>query len=171
MATGRNEGCPKCQEESEAYLFKPQDSPAPSCDTAKVEIRVNPANFKSGGIKLVYDSDCADVTNWERNEKDFPFGTWDSDTPGEEWITFTAKEKFLTGDYLIGTLTIHCVCEGECTTALDFVKEDATGSALFDKWGNEVPVTWTGRAFRCITELEAGFSAGKTEVKVCEDIA
>jgi len=123
--------------------FVPQESRAAFCNTAEVEIWVNATNFQGGQIKFTYDSTCADVTNWERNTEDFPYGTWESDTPGEEWITFSA-EGLLTGEYLIGILTIHCASEGECTTALDFVDP----SALKDNWGNEIPATWTDGTFR-----------------------
>jgi len=131
---------------NEVYLV-PQDSSAPFCETEDVEIRVNATNFMGGQIKLIYGPTCADVTNWVRNTADFPLGTWESDTSGEEWITFAAIDP-LSGDYLIGTLAIHCVCEGECTTALDFIEDPATGCALFDSSGSEIPATWTDGTFQ-----------------------
>jgi hypothetical protein len=132
---------------NEVYLV-PQHSSAPFCETADVEIRVNAENFQAGQIKLIYESTCADVTNWVGNTADFPIGTWDSGTSGEEWITFTAMAP-LSGDCWIGTLTIHCVSEEECTTALDFIEDPATGSALFDDLGSEIPATWTDGTFQC----------------------
>ena len=126
---------------NEVYLV-PQNTSTPFCETADVEIRVNATGFMGGQVKLIYESTCANVTNWVRNTADFPIGTWESGTPGEEWITFTALGS-LTGDYLIGTLTVHCVCDGDCTTALDFIEDPATGSALFDDSGSEIPATWT----------------------------
>ncbi|MBC8445900.1 MAG: S8 family serine peptidase [Chloroflexi bacterium] len=128
--------------------FEPQHSSASFCHTTEVEIRVDAADFQGGQIKLTYNSACADVTNWERNRDDFAYGTWESGTPGEEWITFSAEE-LLTGEYLIGTLTIHGVSEEECTTALDFVAP----SALKDNLGNEVPATWTDGTFECIVGM------------------
>jgi hypothetical protein len=130
---------------NKVYLV-PQHSSAPFNETADVEIRVNRTDFMGGQIKLIYESTCADVTNWVRNTADFPLGTWESGTPGEEWITFTAMDH-LSGDYLIGTLTIHCVSEGECTTALEFVEDPATGSALFNEVGSEIPTTWEDGTF------------------------
>ena len=50
----------------------------------------------------------------------------------------------MSGEYLIGTLTIHCVSEEECTTALDPVEP----SALKANLGNEVSATWTDGVFR-----------------------
>ncbi|MGA9347654.1 MAG: invasin domain 3-containing protein, partial [Anaerolineae bacterium] len=101
-----------------------------------------------GQIKLAYNSTCADVTDWVANTTHFPLATWDSATPGEEWITFSALE-LVTGDYLIGTLTIHCVSEDGCTTDLDFFEDGARTSKLFDDWGNEIPATWQDGTFEC----------------------
>jgi hypothetical protein len=132
------------------YLH-PQDSIAPYCTTREVEILVNATDFQAGQIKLVYNPACADVTDWELNKGVFPLGTWNSDTPGEEWITFTALGP-LEGNYLIGTLTIHCVFESDegCATALDFVEDGTTGSALFDDTGSEMPATWEDGTFKCV---------------------
>jgi len=130
------------------YLV-PQAGGAPFREIADVEIRVNTEDFMGGQIKIAYDSICANVTNWARNTAIFPLGTWESGTPGEEWITFTAMEALIGGDYLIGTLTIRCVSEGDCTTALEFVEDVATGSALFDDNGSQVPTTWRDGTFQC----------------------
>ena len=132
---------------AQVYLV-PQDSGRPFCETVPVEIRVNATGFQAGQIKLIYNPGCADVTNWEPNLDDFPLGGWESDTPGEEWITFTALQA-LSGDYLIGTLTIHCISEEACLTALDFIEDPATGSALFDSLGSVIPATWTDGTFQC----------------------
>ncbi|MBL7183448.1 MAG: hypothetical protein ISS50_03245 [Anaerolineae bacterium] len=123
--------------------FVPQESSAPFGGTTEVEVWVDATGLQGGQMKFTYDSTCADVTNWERNGDDFLYGGWESDTAGEEWILFAA-EGLLTGEYLIGTLIIHCVSEEECTTALDFVEP----SALKDNLGNEVPATWTDGTFR-----------------------
>jgi len=126
----------------------PQHSSALFCNTADVEIWVNATGFQGGQIKLTYNSTCAEVTNWVPNSAGFPLATWDSDNPGEEWITFSALGS-KTGDYLIGTLTIHCVSEEECTTDLDFIEGGPTTSKLFDGWGNEIPVAWADGTFGC----------------------
>jgi Mg-chelatase subunit ChlD len=125
----------------------PHDSSAPFCNTTEVQVWVDATNFKAGQIKLTYDSTCADVTNWVANSADFPLATWESGTPAEEWITFSAPAA-KTGSYLIGTLTIHCVSEEECTTALDFVEGGAMPSKLFDDWGKEITATWTDGTLR-----------------------
>ena len=133
--------------QNEVYLV-PQDSSALFGETTDVEIWVNATNFQGGQIKLTYGSTCADVTNWVANTADFPLGTWNSGTPGEEWITFTALAS-KTGDYLIGTLTIHCVSGEECTAALDFVEDGPKTSKLFDNQGGEIPATWGDGTFEC----------------------
>ncbi|MGC9335930.1 MAG: hypothetical protein ACP5JJ_17425, partial [Anaerolineae bacterium] len=129
--------------DNDIYL-EPQDSSALHCTTTEVEVWVNAADFQGGQMKLRYDADCADVTDWQRNKDDFRYGTWDSDTPGEEWILFSA-EGLLSGNYLIGTLTVHCVSEEACTTAFEFVEP----SALKDSLGNEVPANWEDGTFGC----------------------
>ena len=133
--------------DNQGYL-DPQHSSASFCNTTDVEIWVSATGFKSGQIKLAYNSTCADVTDWVANTADFPLATWDSATTGEEWITFSALE-LMTGDYLIGTLTIHCVSEEGCTTDLDFVEDGPMTTKLFDDWGSEIPVTWEDGTFEC----------------------
>jgi hypothetical protein len=135
--------------QNEVYL-DPQDSSAPFGETTDVDIRVNATNFQSGQIKLTYSSTCADVTNWVVNTADFPNWIWNSNTPGEEWIVFVAPAfQSKTGDYLIGTLTIHCVAGEECATALDFVEDGPKTSKLFDNEGSEIPATWEDGTFAC----------------------
>jgi hypothetical protein len=126
--------------ENEVHLV-PQDSSTPFGETTVVEIRVDGTDFQGGQIKLQYDPDCADVTKWERNEDDFGHGTWEHN-PGGEWIIFFSDE-LLTGDYLVGTFTIHCESEGGCATALDFVAP----TKLIDDWGNEILATWEDGTF------------------------
>jgi hypothetical protein len=127
--------------------FLPQDSTAPLSGTTEVQIHVDATNFKSGQVKFTYDATCADVTGWERNTSDFPMGTWESGTSGEEWITFSAQDA-ITGAYSIGTLTIRCISEEACTTALDFVEDGPMTSKLFDDWGSEISTAWQDGRFR-----------------------
>ena len=124
----------------------PQESSAPFGETADVGIQVNATNFKTGQIKLAYDEECANVEGWEPNLDDFLEVTWDSDTPGEEWITFSATDP-MTGTYQIGALTIHGIYEEGCITILDFVEHEPMPSQLFDDWGSEIPATWTDGTF------------------------
>ena len=132
----------------EVYLM-PQDSSASFCNTVDVEVWVNATNLGGGQINLTYDSTCANVTNFARNTANFPLGFW-THSVGDEWIGFTAGDP-LTGEYLIGTLTIHCVCEGECSTTLDFVDPP---SKLVDPSGGKITgVTWIDGTFECITGI------------------
>jgi hypothetical protein len=131
----------------------PKDSSAPFGETADVEIQVNATDLKSGQIKLTYNSTCADVTNWVQNTATFPLAEWDSTTPGQEWITFSATEP-MTGTYRIGTLAIHGVYEEGCATILDFVEEEPNPSKLFDDWGREIPATWTDGTFQSVKMYE-----------------
>jgi hypothetical protein len=132
--------------ETASIGFAPLHSSAPFSQTVRTEIHVNAARFKAGQIGFTYDPACADVVEWTRNSADFPMGTWDSDTIGEEWLTFSANEA-LTGTYSIGSLVLHCVSEEACTTALVFLKEGTRASKLFDDWGSEISATWTDGAF------------------------
>ncbi|MEA1944887.1 MAG: dockerin type I domain-containing protein [Euryarchaeota archaeon] len=131
-----------------AVYLNPQHSGARYSRTAEVEIWVNATNFQSGQINLTYAPTCTDVTNCVLNTATFPISGWESSVDGREWITFMALSS-LTGEYLIGTLTVHCVCEDECTTALDFVDP----SALFDSSGGEISASWIDGTFECITGI------------------
>jgi hypothetical protein len=132
--------------------LEPQHSNASFCTTTDVEIWIDAVEFKAGQIRLAYDADCAEVTDWAPNEADFPLAGWNSDTAGEEWITFSAVEN-KTGTYRVGTLTIHCRSEADCSTPLDFVQEGDMPTKLFDEWGSEIPVTWEDGTFECLTGL------------------
>jgi len=124
--------------------FTPSNISAGYGHTTQVEIRVNATNFQGGQIKITYNSSCANVTNWELNTASFPIGEWDSSVPGQEWITFADTGPF-TGDYKIGSLTVRCICDCECTTPLDFI----TPSALFDPEGDEILANWVDGSFEC----------------------
>ena len=98
--------------QNEVYLV-PMQSNATYCNTAEVEIWANATGFQGGQINLIYNSSCANVTGWERNTTNFLIGGW-SHYNGREWITFATMDPqpvLLTGNYIIGTLTIHCVNE------------------------------------------------------------
>ncbi len=93
--------------QNEVYLV-PQDSNATYGNTVDVKIWVNATEFQGGQINLTYNSACADITNWVRNTTNFLLGTWDH-YEGREWITFSTWEPQpanLTGEYMVGTLTI-----------------------------------------------------------------
>jgi hypothetical protein len=125
----------------------PQSSSASYGGEEEVQIWVDATGFRSGQINLTYDPTCVNVTNWAMNTATFQGGAWTHST-GEEWITFLSLSP-LSGEYMIGTLTIQCVCDDGCSTTLDFVEP----SALFDLSGSEIAgVTWTNGTFECVTE-------------------
>ena len=134
--------------QNEVYLV-PMQSNATYCNTAEVEIWANATGFQGGQINLTYDSSCANVTGWERNTTNFLIGGW-SHYNGREWITFATMDPqpvLLTGNYIIGTLTIHCVNEsGEGReTPLTFIEP----SKLLNDRGNQVSANWANGTFRC----------------------
>ena len=131
---------------AQEVYFVPQESKASYCNTAEVEIWVNAEELKSGQINMTYDPSCANVTKYVWNATNFPMSGW-SHFEGREWITFMTLMPSLSGNYQIGTLTIHCVnpsLEG-CTTPLEFID----GSKLFDPYGAEIAATWTDGTFKC----------------------
>ena len=138
-----DEGCVVAPENT--VYFKPQNSSTSYCNTTEVEIWVNATDeFQSGQINMTYDPACADVVGICMNTAIFPISSLDSSVDGREWITFMALSP-LTGEYRIGKVTIHCNCEDECTTALDFVDP----SVLTNSSGVEVPADWIDGAFEC----------------------
>ena len=142
------------QEYTVRIYLKPRSSSAYYCRNATVEIWVSSTEkFQSGQIRLVYDDSCADVVDWERNTATFPHGSWDSSTPGEEWITFSRSDE-ISGTYKVGTLKIHCENAGGCITILDIVeKEEASPeeryTALFDGDMKEIPTDGEDGDFTC----------------------
>ncbi len=146
-STAQVETLPVLTAQSDVTLV-PVASTAPYGATAQVQIRVNGSNFKAGQIMLAYLPSCADVVDWVGNNTDFPLTSTDSTTAGQEWITFSAMSA-LTGDYLIGTLTIRCESQASCSTALDFVESGTQPCKLFDDWGAEIAATWHDGTFSC----------------------
>ena len=146
--------------ESEVYC-NPQDVSARFCEEVKVEIWINATEtgFQGGQINLTYNPTCANVTDWERNTTNFLMGGW-SHYDGREWITFSTmspQPPLLTGKYMVGTLTIHCVngTGGGCKTPLAF----AEPSRLSDDRGKSVAVTWNNGTFTCKGILDTGAGA------------
>jgi hypothetical protein len=134
--------------QNEVHLV-PMQSSATYGNTVDVELWVNATEIQGGQISLTYDSSCANVTGWNRNTTNFLIGGW-SHYNGREWITFATMDPqpvLMTGNYMIGTLTIHCVSESEegCETPLAFIEP----SKLLDDRGNQVSATWKDGTFRC----------------------
>ncbi|CAD7774600.1 hypothetical protein AIOGIFDO_01619 [Candidatus Methanoperedenaceae archaeon GB37] len=142
--------------------FVPQESIVDGgyCNSADVEIWVNATEFKSGQINLSYNSNCANVTNYAWNTTNFPMSGW-THHDGREWITFMTSMPSLTGNYQIGTLTIHCESD-ECTTPLNFIE----GSKLFDPSANEIPANWINGTFECIPPNTCGDLANDGTVEM-----
>jgi hypothetical protein len=126
--------------------FDPQNSSASYCHTVDVAVWVNATNFQSGQMTITYDPSCAEVTNWVLTVANFPFGTWNTSVTGAERIGFVGS-GMKTGEYQIGTLTIHCINDSEagCETALQFVPADCI---LFDDFAVAVEgVLWQDGSF------------------------
>jgi len=140
----------------EAMIYlKPEDSGAPYCNTTDVEVWANSTrSFHAGQILLNYSDGCANVTDWTQNTAVFPHGTLDTSVDGSEWITFSRMDE-ITGDYLIGTLTIHCCNSTDpCMTILDLVSgiSEAHGerySTLFYGDITEIKTETTDGTFTC----------------------
>ncbi|MCK4731118.1 MAG: hypothetical protein KAT65_01555 [Methanophagales archaeon] len=128
----------------------PMQSSATYGNTVEVALWLNATGFQGGQIDLTYDSSCANVTGWNRNTTNFMIGGW-SHYDGRDWITFATMDPqpvSLSGDYMIGALTIHCVSESEkgCETPLAFI----TPSRIINDRGNRVLATWKDGTFRCL---------------------
>ena len=145
---------PAAAQNGKVYLV-PQDSNASFCNTADVKLWVNATEFQSGQIYLTYNPACANVTNWVRNTTNFQMGGWEH-YDGREWITFSTCEPqppLLTWEFMVGTLTIHCVNASQegCETPLAFDMADPIPNCtLFDDLGNEIAATWIDGTFKCL---------------------
>jgi len=144
---------------AQEVYFVPQQSSAAYCNTIDVQLWINATTFdlKSGQINITYGPTCANVT-------DFTMAPFDpalnitglaEHRTGSEWITFYTEHEYVRSDFLLGTLTIHCTNDdlAGCETPLQFeIADPAYYSALFDKYGNEMPATWENGTFTCIGE-------------------
>ena len=102
---------------------------------------------------MTYDPSCANVTNYVGNATNFPMSGW-SHFDGMDQITFMTLQPTLTGNYHIGTLTIHCVNDSSegCITPLDFIEvlsRYIEESKLFDPSGAVIPTNWIDGSFTC----------------------
>lgn len=127
----------------EVYLAPQNGATAPN-DSATVELWINATNFQGGQISLQYDTNCVNVTNWERNTTNFPMGGWDTSIDGREWVTLLSYSS-MAGEYHAGTFTVLCSCKDACMTTLNFTSP----SALFDPNGDEIEVNWLNGSFTC----------------------
>jgi hypothetical protein len=134
---------------NEVY-FSPNYSNASNFNPINVQIWARMEDpFQAGQIAFTYNSSCITITNWERNVTNFAFGVWNSTVDGEERIGFVGT-TLMTGEYLIGTLTVHCISEDECSTPLDFVTTGKQPAKLFNDFGDEITeVSWKSSILVC----------------------
>ena len=129
---------------NKAY-FTPQQSNATYCNTTIVDIWANATGFAGGVINLTYNPTCLNVTNWARNNTNFPYGEW-VHYNGRDYIDFYKTGSTYTGKYMIGTLTVHCVNQAEeCEAQLTFFEP----TRLKDDVGVTVSATWINGTFTC----------------------
>lgn len=145
--------------------FDPSGIGATFSNSADVEIRVDAAGLKAGQMRITYGATCADAVGWTRNTTAFPSGTWESETVGEEWITFMAPEA-VTGTFTIGTLSVRCTSESTCSSALNFSVSGDEDSVLFDAAGRALPTTWNDGTFECIPGTAGDVAGGDGTVNM-----
>ena len=125
--------------------FSPQDGSAACDGSTTVELRVDADGLRGGEMEFTYAAGCCEVTAFDDTPSDFPNVGWDTNIEdGRERITFYGADE-LTGDKLIGTLTIECN-GGACNTDLLF---DGAKCELFDGGYVTIGATWTDGAFTC----------------------
>jgi hypothetical protein len=126
--------------------FSPQDGSAACDGSTTVDLRVNADGLRGGELEFTYAAGCCEVTAFDDTSSDFPNVQWNTSIEdGRERISFYGADE-LTGDKLIGTLTIECN-SGACVTDLLF---DDAKCELFD--GGYAPIgdaTWTDGTFTC----------------------
>ena len=128
--------------------FDPQDSSvAEYCQTVEVQVYADLVEDCAGGALVIeYDEMCANVTDWVLNSAAFGFGTWNSTVDGVESIIVLA-DPAVTGTVLIGTLSIHCICDAsDCTTALTFIDGSVLGTP---SPAQPLDVDWQNGSFTC----------------------
>lgn len=127
------------------------DSSASYCNTTTVQVYANATGFaglfQGGQFNLTYDPNCANVTNVVFNPiwNDTFTTWWDTYTNGYTRVGFGADTpaEMVNGSVWICNLTIHCVCDSNCSTTLNF----ATTTKLVNDFGAEVKAHWLGGTF------------------------
>jgi len=139
--------------------FVPQQNGAAYCSTVDVQLWINATtcDLKSGQINITYDPSCANVTDYTPApfDPDINLTSLETHRTGSEWITFYTEHEYVRADFLLGTLTVHCINDDPagCETPLQFEMADPVFySALFDKYGNETPATWINGSFTCVQQ-------------------
>jgi len=137
--------------------FHPDNTNSPDCSAKTIQVYVNTTKgITAGQLAILYNPQCINVTNWALNKTIWTSGGgWDSRMDGLEWITFYRPAPEVTGDLLIGTLTVQCnsCC---CGTNLNLGKDPRTGqpTAIFNATGVLVPHVPDNGTFICGKLLE-----------------
>jgi len=138
--------------------FHPDNTNSPDCSAKTIQVYVNTTKgITAGQLAILYNPQCINVTNWALNKTIWTSGGgWDSRMDGLEWITFYRPAPEVTGDLLIGTLTVQCNASCCCGTNLNLGKDPRTGqpTAIFNATGGLVPHVPDNGTFICGKLLE-----------------
>jgi len=132
--------------------FHPDDSGSADYSDKIVQVYVNTtAGITSGQLAILYDASCINITDWKRNTALWPMGGGGPVYPGLAFMTFLKAAPNVTGDLLIGNLTIHCNSRTCCRTDLLFGTHPGTGqpTKLSNATGNTVPHVQDNGTFTC----------------------
>ena len=151
------------------YL-EPANSSASFCEETTVQVYATTTEwfygdlFQGGQFNLTYDPTCANVTNVVFNPVwNNPITTWwDTYTNGYTRVSFGAATpaEMVNVSVWICNLTVHCVCETNCSTTLNF----AATTKLVNDFGAEVKAHWTGGTFTTAVPAVCGDVTGDGEV-------
>ena len=136
--------------------FHPDNTKSPDCSDKTIQIYVNTTKgITSGQLAILYNPQCINVTNWARDAL-WTSGGWDTRYNGLEWITFGKAAPEVTGDLLVGTLTVQCNSSCCCGTNLTFGNDPRTGqpTAVYNATGGLVPHVADNGTFICGKPLE-----------------
>ena len=140
------------EEAANVVYLEPAKSSASYCNTTTVQVYANTTGFaglfQGGQFNLSYDPTCANVTNVVFNPvwNDTFTTWWDTYTNGYTRVGFgvDTPAEMVNGSVWICNLTIHCVCEANCSTTLNF----APTTKLVNDFGAEVKAHWLGGTFK-----------------------
>lgn len=113
----------------------------------RVIINISASEYQAGQIKLSYEGDCINLTNFQRNNE-FGLGGWNP-SEGESLITFVSMSP-LSGKHSIGTAFVECI-KTNCSTQI-LIGE---GSDIFYPNGSKISMKWTGNFVECVGEDES----------------
>jgi parallel beta-helix repeat protein len=145
----------------------PAKSSASYCNTTTVQMYANTIGFaglfQGSQFNLTYDPNCANVTNVEFNPiwNDTSTTWWDTYASGYTRVSFGADTpaEMVNGSVWICNLTIHRVCEADCSIPLNF----APTTKLVNDFGDEVKAHWLGGTFNS-TAVPAAFTTADAAI-------